>query len=750
MIALRIHRMSATFGKLDQQTLELADGLNVIQAPNESGKSTWCAFLLAMLYGVNSRERDRAGFIAEKNRYAPWSGAAMAGRLDCRAGGDELTLTRATKRQTAPLGDFRAVYAGTNDDVPGLTGQSCGETLLGVSREVYERSAFIRQAGLPVTQDAGLERRIAALITSGEEDTSYSEAADALKKQLNRRRHNRTGQIPALEAELAETRRQLAELTETERSLTQARQTADRLAREEEELSALLALHDRWDAARQLRALDEARSEAAAAAETADRLRRQAEETRLPENEAIARLRGAIVNLGTVRKSVDRAMAEKDAAMKAQVRAETAVSDSPFTGRSADEARRAAEGVPPVRRKAWWLPILLAALCAGGVLLVRAVGGSAPPPLWAAAPAGAAGLLAGLLVVFGRERADRRKRLAYLTGYGASSAEELTALAERYGALCRARDEAQAAAVKTAATYDALYASLTSNEQGILLEVRRFAPAAFDIPTADGALRECAVRRRELTAAQTAADTARVRCETLARQTLEDALLEDAPTQPPARSREELETALVPVRTELSAARSAADRLSGRISAMGGRAALEAQEERLTAQLAVLNDEYDAIALAMETLEEANSELQNRFAPQLGQRAAELFSLLTDGTYSDVALDRSFHLAAAPAGDPIRRDAQLLSAGAGGQLYLAVRLAVCELVLPREDAPPLGLDDALADFDDRRCRTALRLLKEEAKRRQILLFTCHSREAAFFDGDPEVSVQRLTNGARGV
>ena len=152
----------------------------------------------------------------------------------------------------------------------------------------------------------------------------------------------------------------------------------------------------------------------------------------------------------------------------------------------------------------------------------------------------------------------------------------------------------------------------------------------------------------------------------------------------------------------------------------------------------------------METLEEANSELQNRFAPQLGQRAAELFSLLTDGAYSDVALDRSFHLAAAPAGDPIRRDAQLLSAGAGGQLYLAVRLAVCELVLPREDAPPLVLDDALADFDDRRCRTALRLLKEEAKRRQILLFTCHSREAAFFDGDPEVSVQRLTNDAREV
>ena len=40
--------MSATFGKLNQETLALSDGLNILQAPNETGKSTWCAFLLSM------------------------------------------------------------------------------------------------------------------------------------------------------------------------------------------------------------------------------------------------------------------------------------------------------------------------------------------------------------------------------------------------------------------------------------------------------------------------------------------------------------------------------------------------------------------------------------------------------------------------------------------------------------------------------------------------------------------------------
>ena len=175
-----IHRMAASFGQLQNHTLELKDGLNIIQAPNEAGKSTWCAFLTAMLYGINSRERDRGGFMAEKNRYAPWSGAPMAGRVDCRWDGRDITLMRATRRQSSPMGEFRAIYTGTGDTVPDLTGQTCGETLLGVSREVFERSAFIRQAGLAVTQDTGLERRIAALITSGQEDTSYTEAAAAL------------------------------------------------------------------------------------------------------------------------------------------------------------------------------------------------------------------------------------------------------------------------------------------------------------------------------------------------------------------------------------------------------------------------------------------------------------------------------------------------------------------------------------------------------------------------------------------
>ena len=121
-----IQRMAASFGRLQNDTLELQPGLNILQAPNETGKSTWCAFLLSMLYGINSRERDRPGAPADKNRYAPWSGALMAGRVDCRWNDRDITLLRATRRQGTPMGEFKALYTGTADTVPGLTGQTCG------------------------------------------------------------------------------------------------------------------------------------------------------------------------------------------------------------------------------------------------------------------------------------------------------------------------------------------------------------------------------------------------------------------------------------------------------------------------------------------------------------------------------------------------------------------------------------------------------------------------------------------------
>lgn len=753
---MQIHRMSANFGCLEGRTLELKEGLNIIEAPNETGKSTWCAFLAAMLYGLNTRSRDRAGVIAEKNRYLPWSGGTMLGRMDLRAGEDELTLLRTTRRAGAPLGEFRALYAGTGDVVADLTGENCGELLTGVSREVFERSAFIRQAGLPITQDAELEKRIAALISSGGDDgAACTEALEALRKQLNRRRHNKTGQIPALEARLREIEGKLQEAQTLSGALRDSRAELEALERRREALNDELARHRRWESLQKRQTVEEAQAAFDAAEEQLRTLQEAIRRDRIPEVEAIGRLRGAIVNLAATEKNVEKARQQRDEAARALLRAETAVNESPFAGKSPESAAREAASSPTVPVARWKeAAVFLGGLAAaGGAFMAFTTRTALLEGLWTYLPwAAAVGIAAVgwfLSRLVYRHEVTTAQKTALQKRFGTTDRDAITAQAEEYARLYETMEAARAESERCSAAAEGLHASLTANEQAILLEIRRFAPDAFDLSTADGLLRTCAQRRKELSDAGQAAREAKLRLELLqgGASALPASL---GGVKAPLRSRETVEADLRALEAKLTQKRSEADHLAGRLHAAGDTTALKAEKEHLRREAERLEEEYSAIRLAMETLQEADRELQGRFSPTLGRRTGEIFKALTGGSYETAVLSRDLHLSAQPAGDPQLHDIGYLSAGAADQLYLAARLAICETVLPQDKQVPLVLDDALANFDDQRCKTALQWLKEEAKHRQIILFSCHSREADFFAGDEEVAVQRLTNAVEGV
>ena len=78
-------QLRANFGKL-HGTLTLHEGLNELCLPNEAGKSTWSAFLLAMLYGIDTRERATRENqnLPAKERYRPWDGSSMASACAAR------------------------------------------------------------------------------------------------------------------------------------------------------------------------------------------------------------------------------------------------------------------------------------------------------------------------------------------------------------------------------------------------------------------------------------------------------------------------------------------------------------------------------------------------------------------------------------------------------------------------------------------------------------------------------------------
>ncbi len=632
-----IRHMQGTFGTLDGEQLRLDTGLNIIYAPNESGKSTWCAFLRAMLYGIDTSQRARAGFVPDKQKYAPWSGKPMAGELELEQGGKCITIHRWTEAPNAPLRGFSAVYTGTDIPVPGLTAADAGEQLTGVSAEVFARTAFIGQGGLVVTGTPELERRISAIVTSGEEASSYTEADAQLRAWLRRRRSGQHGALPELEGRITEAEEQLHRL---ERNAQEQAACAAEIAQTDAELQTVT---EQMNAARQrqrraaLSSMGEEKSNLRTLEQTLEQARRDAAARRTALEQT---------HFGVQTPDEAGETAERDA-QRAEALAETA-----------------AHGGKPYF---WIAALVLAALCA-------ALGYLVAQPLYYAAIALA--VLAVVLLVVARGDKKRAQEASAALGkllrsYGAQDADGIYYQAEVHRAAYRACAAAMQAEQKAAAALE------DAREHQCETHERLLQSLDFESGTGEAA----ALYQRKC--------------------------------------------ALESVRTRL---RTQQAQLTGAALAIGDPMALKSEHAQLLEQRDALERQYAAIALAIETLGRADSELQSRFSPQLAQKAADYMDRLTDGRYDELVLARDLSAKARSADDPTPRDTAYLSAGTADLLYLSVRLALCELTCPADDPCPLVLDDTLVNFDDARAARARALFREIAQHRQVIFFTCHERD----------------------
>lgn len=679
---MQLLHANATYGKLDQARLDLQPGLNVICAPNEGGKSTWCRFLLAMFYGLNTRQR---GDLADKNRFQPWSGSLMQGKLELSVGDKELTLSRRTQRPDAPLGVFSCTYSGTDTPVPGLDAARCGETLLGVPQSVYQRCAFIPSGSLAIDADADLERRISALISTGDEKVSFSQVESRLKKQLRQRKYNRSGSIPLLEAEIA--------------GLRAAQQEAQTLTGQLENLQQQLS-QAREDQARRRQARLQVAQEA---------LREKERYLQaLPDSSDLQRINqqlGAVRSLGDQVQQAQEAVSRQESAIEAQLRELNRNPLHPMTKAQLEAQLQIQPPAPP--QVAQLLISLALGLCGGGFLWYEI---DRPQVLWlclaCAVTALAAGNFLRLLIRRIRLQQSRRREL--------SRQEELRKLAESY---LPALEELEA------------QRALLRQKQQILSDGdRRLRAQLSDLLSQ--------VSRWD-DSVQSAGEIRRFVRETAQNRDRLAQELQQAQTQLLQAQMSDADDTVTHLQQQIA-------QVQGRLDAGRDAQALGDQISRLEEELVRQQAEYDALRLSLDALQAANTTLQNRFSPELGRRAAEIFADMTGSAWSHILLDREFHLSAESGSDPTRRSVQLLSAGTADQLYLAVRLAICEMILPPEQNPPLILDDALLTFDDARLSTTLDYLTRLGAQRQILLFTCQGREAALLRGRPGVHITNLT------
>ncbi len=179
---------------------------------------------------------------------------------------------------------------------------------------------------------------------------------------------------------------------------------------------------------------------------------------------------------------------------------------------------------------------------------------------------------------------------------------------------------------------------------------------------------------------------------------------------------------------ELEACRLELERLRWEI------ASLEDNEEQLLKNMEYYKElekkeqeesvELDAINLALTTMKELASDIHDSFGQQLNRAVSEIIQEVTNDKYQDLKIDEKLNIKLCWKGTYVALDK--LSAGTIDQVYLALRLAMADLLIGRNQVP-LILDDSFALYDEARVKAALSSL---AKRKQIILFTCHKREEA--------------------
>ena len=206
------------FGKLQSVNLSFNSGVNVLQNKNAFGKTTFAAFVRAMLYGLNysyTKEGDER--VNDVTRYCPWGfGGKFGGSMTVEHNGATYRIERFFG------GTARAeVLSVTNESTGAAVDVSggVGEYFLGLTADSYDRSTYFPQEAVELATNENLDGRLANLVDSADYDKVQ-------EKLLAYRRQKRAGRgvggtIAQLDNEIFDLQRKLheAELAEN----TQAR-----------------------------------------------------------------------------------------------------------------------------------------------------------------------------------------------------------------------------------------------------------------------------------------------------------------------------------------------------------------------------------------------------------------------------------------------------------------------------------------------------------------------------------------------
>ncbi len=765
----------AAFGKFKNYHLAIPDNMTVVFGENENGKSTIMAFIRMMFYGNTGKTSD-----IDKNpriKYRPWDSDFMAGSITFNHDGKVYRLEREFKRTNST---DKITLIDLDTGIPtSLSGSDdIGAKFFGLTDAAFERSVFLADSIPAAKNEAAngeINSRLSNTVTTGNDEVSFEKISTRLlkAKELLFSRGGKKGlcdkavlendglisQIKAaeetensldlLKSEIAQKEAELSKNSAESARLFEILKSADKIKKKAITEKYLEAVADKNDIENSLHLKDDKVVDNEFLAKGRELLSvcKTALENLAESDKKLLELKTEIERLSEAETTSSDIYAE-DKTLLIQKQNDIESNIEKTRQKLSDTNKKLDDLTPAKKNNGLFFIIGLIILVIGGLLFA-----------FAGAIAGGAVTASGLaiaalgLIIKKTEHPDDtelKNELSRLSLDLSALVDEKDSVSQKLGELDKkSRDlqvkaladkaileEKQTQANALAKEKEGFSATLTNAENNALnflsdlSEITSVSEAAGLLSSVEEKLKrlETVNQRINLLADHggiTSLEQAKARLETIEKDGLPQGVSEDeldlAKERFKAKSDQNGR-----MRSEISA-------LKAQLKAMAENtpsvALLRLRQDELNAQIQSYNGFGTKVDMALEVLDEAFREMRKSYSGALEARTAEIFSYITEQKYNSVNITKNFELGVTTEEAFGLKDSQFLSAGTEDQLYLALRLALAELMTEQTGVLPLLMDDPLAQYDDKRMEQTVKFLADYAKDRQLILFTCHNTVA---------------------
>ena len=736
----------AEFGAIKNKKIEFGDEnmLNVIYGENESGKSTVFLFIKFMLYGLQRKAQTNT----ERERSLSWSGAVASGSLVLLHNGKEYRIERTFSDRAR---GEKLVILSLDSGLPISTDRSPGEYFLGVPREVFESSACVGQMRSSEINGEKTAQSLSNMLSSADESVDTASVLKELNTIRTSYLHKNQGggslyedeaRINSLRIKLDEARNASLAIEGKNESFEKIKKEYEALKIELEEKDALVTQFGKIATVRRFEALRQKESEIPSVVAKKSICAKAALKTEFfPDRTHVAELRASARELAETeerllvkQRSCDAHGIDYDAelALMGEMAEKSGGRDAIISPINEEKARAEAK-----KKTAAIFAISALAVAVFGVIALIFINFIVGIAAFCACVALGA---ISIAVLVGASKIK------------VNAASELLATAKSYKTTPERLADRIDEALKELAKMRAY------NSENVKL----FAEVELALENYEGA-RERAYKRLVLTLGESAEPEIEVIKSEADRLSAfldeydllkneESAFLKMVENEKNALARYDEQKLRSEITVSFEAATQEAVDEAERSKSflLAKRSACESkinllQNELITLRikaedplpiadrLAQLEEKvkkdrafYDALILAMTTIEDSSAAMRGNVTPIISKMASELISRISGDRYN--VLRTNSRLGVMIDKDGFSINSELLSAGTKDAAYLALRIALIMQIYDNE-RPPIIFDESLCQLDDTRLARVMELLYSLCEEGvQIIFFTSHKRE----------------------